>query len=141
MMATNDSVVLIFSATDDLVRVWSQSNRTSVSIVSTKTLHSLTAIMKGPGPFCSSALVFAGSAIFCVPTCKGVPEAYFESEFLTPFQKKTEPWNTLKKWFLSRKRQKDGERVARGHPHDRVGESPLQYKNFGAAELKNLFRF
>ena len=36
-------------------------------------------------------------------------------------------------WFLSRKRPKEGERVARGHFHERVGESPRRYENFGTS--------
>ena len=37
------------------------------------------------------------------------------------------------KWFLSRKRPKEVKRVARGHSHERVGESPGQYENFGTS--------
>ena len=44
---------------------------------------------------------------------------------LSHFRKNCETGNTPKKWFLSRKRPKEGERVARGHFHERVGESPL----------------
>ena len=32
---------------------------------------------------------------------------------------------TPKEWFLSKKGPKEGERVARGHFHERVGESPV----------------
>ena len=39
---------------------------------------------------------------------------------------------TPKEWFLSKKGPKEGERVARGHFHERVGESPGQDENFGA---------
>ena len=42
------------------------------------------------------------------------------------------PGNTPKKGSLSRKRPKEDERVGRGHFHERVGESPGQYENFGA---------
>jgi len=34
---------------------------------------------------------------------------------------------TPKKWFLSKKGPKEGERVARGHFHERVGESPVHW--------------
>ena len=49
------------------------------------------------------------------------------------FVKNCEPWNTPKEWFLSRKRPKEGERVGRGHFHERVGESPRRYENFGTS--------
>ena len=32
---------------------------------------------------------------------------------------------TPKEWFLSKKGPKEGERVARGHFHERVGETPV----------------
>ena len=50
---------------------------------------------------------------------------------LSHFVKFCETGNTPKKWFLSRKRPKEGERVARGHFHERVGESPRRYETFG----------
>ena len=34
---------------------------------------------------------------------------------------------TPKEWFLSKKGPKEGERVARGHFHERVGESPIHW--------------
>ena len=34
---------------------------------------------------------------------------------------------TPKEWFLSKKGLKEGERVARGHFHERVGESPVHW--------------
>ena len=34
---------------------------------------------------------------------------------------------TPKKWFLSKKGPKEGERVARGHFHERVGETPVHW--------------
>ena len=40
---------------------------------------------------------------------------------------------TPKEWFLSKKGPKEGERVARGHFHERVGESPRRYENFGTS--------
>ena len=52
---------------------------------------------------------------------------------LSHFQTVTDTGNTPKKWFLSRKRPKEGERVGRGHFHERVGESPRRYENFGTS--------
>ena len=52
---------------------------------------------------------------------------------LSHFVKFCETGNTPKKWFLSRKRPKEGERVGRGHFHERVGESPRRYENFGTS--------
>ena len=46
------------------------------------------------------------------------------------------PGNTPKKGSLSRKRPKEDERVGRGHFHERVGESPGQYENFGTSGSK-----
>ena len=43
------------------------------------------------------------------------------------FQKFPETIFTPKKWFLSKKGPKEGERVARGHFHERVGESPVHW--------------
>ena len=51
---------------------------------------------------------------------------------LTHFVTNCDTGNTPKEWFLSKKRPKKGERVARGHFHERVGESPGQDENFGA---------
>ena len=34
---------------------------------------------------------------------------------------------TPKEWFFSKKGPKEGERVARGHFHERVGESPVHW--------------
>ena len=34
---------------------------------------------------------------------------------------------TPKEWLLSKKGPKEGERVARGHFHERVGESPVRW--------------
>ena len=45
-------------------------------------------------------------------------------------------------FFSERKRPKEGERVVLlGQFHERVGESPRQYKKFGASGSKNLFYF
>ena len=56
--------------------------------------------------FYSSRLIFAGTVNFFFPTWKVVPGAYSDR-----FLKNSEPWNTPKEWFLSRKRPKEGERV------------------------------
>ena len=39
-------------------------------------------------------------------------------------------WNTPKKCFLLRKRPKEDERVAQGHFHERVTESPRSHGHF-----------
>ena len=44
-------------------------------------------------------------------------------------------------WFLSRKRPKEGERVARGHFHERVGESPRREKNLAPADIRFVVSF
>ena len=69
--------------------------------------------------FYSSILVFAGTIIF-FPIQKGVLEAYFDR-----FVKNCEPRSTLKEGFLSRKRPKEGERLAPGHFHERLSETPV----------------
>ena len=61
-----------------------------------------------------------------------VPGAYSE-RFSDIIGHREHPENTLKKRFLSKKGPKEGERVARGHFHERVGESPRQYENFGTS--------
>ena len=60
---------------------------------------------------------------------------------LNVFQKSSETGNTPKKWFLSKKRPKEGERVARGHFHERVGESPGRYENFVTSGSPVAFSF
>ena len=46
---------------------------------------------------------------------------------LKNFGKFCETIFTPKEWFLSKKGPKEGERVARGHFHERVGESPVHW--------------
>ena len=46
---------------------------------------------------------------------------------LNVFQKFSETIFTPKEWFLSKKGPKEGERVARGHFHERVGETPVHW--------------
>ena len=75
--------------------------------------------------FYSSALVFAGTLNLFSPTSRGVSGAYSD-----PFCENCETGNTPKEWFLSKKRPKEGERVARGHFRERVDESLGQYENF-----------
>ena len=43
------------------------------------------------------------------------------------FQTFPDTKNTPKEWFLSKKWPKEGEIVARGHFHDRVGETPVHW--------------
>ena len=46
------------------------------------------------------------------------------------------PGTPRKSGFSDRKRPKEGERVARRHFHERVGESPRREKNFGTSGYK-----
>ena len=46
---------------------------------------------------------------------------------LKRFGKFCETIFTPKEWFLSKKGPKEGERVARGHFHERVGETPVHW--------------
>ena len=48
------------------------------------------------------------------------------------FQKFPETTFTTKEWFLSKKELKEGERVAQGHFHERVGETPWHWLPPGA---------
>ena len=48
---------------------------------------------------------------------------------------------TPKEWFLSKKGPKEGERVARGHFHERVGETPVHWLPPALELPKNLFPF
>ena len=69
---------------------------------------------------------------FFSSSCKAVPGAYSDKR-----QTVTDTWNTPKKCFFSDwKRPKEGERVALGHFHERVGESPRLYENFGTSRSK-----
>ena len=47
-----------------------------------------------------------------------------------------QPGTPRKSGFSARKRPKEGERVARRHFHERVGESPRKKKNFGTSGSK-----
>ena len=88
--------------------------------------------------FCSSALVFAGTAILFFPTWKNVSGPYSE-RFSEIIGNRKHPENTLKRRFPSKKGPKEGERVARGHFHKRVGESPRRYENFGTSRSSVAF--
>ena len=46
---------------------------------------------------------------------------------LNVFQKFSESIFTPKEWFLSKKGPKEGERVARGRFHERLGETPVHW--------------
>ena len=51
----------------------------------------------------------------------------FAGNDLKHFGKFCETIFTPKEWFLSKKGPKEGERVARGHYHERVGETPIHW--------------
>ena len=46
---------------------------------------------------------------------------------------------TPKEWFLSKKGPKEGERVARGHFHERVGETPVHWLPPGVGPTQKPF--
>ena len=75
---------------------------------------------------CSNTRAIMHVHDYFLKTC--VPGAYSDR-----FLKNSEPGNTPKEWFLSGKRPKEGERVVLGHFHERVGESPGRYENFGTS--------
>ena len=79
--------------------------------------------------FYTASQSMGGQVIF-FSTWKVVPGAYSD-------QRETpgDTWNTPKKvfFFLC---PKEGERVARRHFHERVGESPRSYDNFGTSGSK-----
>ena len=82
--------------------------------------------------FTAPFFLLGGAVIFFLPTWKVVPGAYSDQRETTG-----DTWNTPKKCFFSdRKRPKEGERVALGHFHERVGESPRREKNFGTSGSK-----
>ena len=47
---------------------------------------------------------------------------------------------TPKEWVLSKKGPKEGEKVARGHFHERVGETPVHWLNSSAFKYLGPFR-
>ena len=55
---------------------------------------------------------------------------------LTKERHRETPGTPRKSVFSDRKRPKEGERVARRHFHERVGESPRREKNFGTSGYK-----
>ena len=55
---------------------------------------------------------------------------------LTKETQRDPPGTPRKSGFSDRKRPKEGERVARRHFHERVGESPRREKNFGTSGYK-----
>ena len=65
-----------------------------------------------------------------------VPGAYSDRERI-----KTEAWNAPKEWFLSKKRPKEGERVAGGHFQKKWVKALENTRILGPADLKNLFSF
>ena len=69
-----------------------------------------------------SVTSFAGSVNFFA-----LVGYHAEGHDLKRFGKFCETIFTPKEWFLSKKGPKEGERVARGHFHERVGESPVHW--------------
>ena len=56
--------------------------------------------------------------------------------FWTKERHRAPPGTPRKSGFSARKSPKEGERVARRHFHERVGESPRREKNFGTSGSK-----
>ena len=56
--------------------------------------------------------------------------------FWTKEPQRAAPGTPRKSGFSARKSPKEGERVARRHFHERVGESPRREKNFGTSGSK-----
>ena len=80
----------------------------------------------------TASQTMGGQVIFFLPTWKVVPGGYSDQRDTAGHT-----WNTPKKCFFSdRERPKEGERVARHHFHERVGESPRREKNFGTSGYK-----
>ena len=69
-----------------------------------------------------SVTSFAGSVNFFA-----LAGYHAQGHDLNIFQKFCETISTPKEWFLSKKGPKEGERVARGHFHERVGETPVHW--------------
>ena len=88
--------------------------------------------------FYCTLVIFECAVNFFFPTWKNVPGAYSE-RFSDIIGHREHPENTLKRRFLSKKGPKEGERVARGHFHERVGESPRRYENFGTSRSSVAF--
>ena len=63
---------------------------------------------------------FAWNVNFLLPSLVSCPV-----QRLKRFGKFCETIFTPKEWVLSKKWPKEGERVARGHLHERVGETPV----------------
>ena len=81
--------------------------------------------------FYTASRTTGGQVNLFFPTWKVVPGAYSDQRETTG-----DTWNTPKSGFSDRKRPKEGERVALGHFHERVGESPRREKNFGTSGSK-----
>ena len=62
-----------------------------------------------------------------------------QGAFFSVFQKFSETKNTPKEWFLSKKGPKEGERVARGHFNERVGEPPVHWLPLGVGFTQKAF--
>ena len=82
-----------------------------------------------------SVTSFAGS--FC-PSWICNPQGHELNVFMTFYDTIFTP----KRWFLSKKGPKEGERVAPGHFHERVGETPVHWLPPGVGiTQKTFFRF
>ena len=77
---------------------------------------------------------FAGRVNLLLPSWISWPWAWFEA-FSQIFSNHFHP----EKWFLSKKGPKEGERVARGHFHERVGESPVHWLPPGVGFTQKAF--
>ena len=69
-----------------------------------------------------SVTSFAGTVIFFA-----LAGYHAQGHNLNMFQKFSETIYTPKEWFHSKKGPKEGERVAPGHFHERVGETPVHW--------------
>ena len=67
---------------------------------------------------------FAGNVYFLLPSWISSPG---QGHDLKRFGTFCDTIFTPKEWFLSKRGPKEGERVARGHFHERVGETPVHW--------------
>ena len=71
--------------------------------------------------------------------CFALAGYHAQGHDLKHFGKFCETIFTPKEWFLSKKGPKEGERVARGHFHERVGESPVHWLPPGVGFTQKAF--
>ena len=79
--------------------------------------------------FYRTSLIFGWPVNFFFPTWKGIPGAYSEP-FCDILGHREHPERVVS---FNKKIKKEGERVAQDHFHEREGESPGRYKNFGTS--------